>query len=115
MKRRADISLKKAVCRLAPGDTDTQAAARQWEKIFGVPRDRDQLAFTNAQVEFKKGEEGNPEGLESITIAVKGEKRFHGILERASKAGLCGNGWINMVGIKWYFLLEKEDGTKSLL
>ena len=115
MKRRSHLSFDSAVCRLAPGDKDTTTAARQWEEMFGVPRDDDQLAFTNARVKFTTGVEGQSEGLVSVTIAVKGEENFQGILERANKEGLCGDGWINMVGIRWYFLLAREDGGKSKL
>lgn len=105
MKRHSDLHLVGAVCRLAPGNCDSQAAAKLWEEVFGVQRNQDQLAFTNAQIRFVPGVEGQPEGLESITVAVEGEERMAGILDRASKEGLCGNGWINMVGVKWYFVL----------
>jgi hypothetical protein len=104
MKRHSDLQLVGAVCRLAPGNTDTETAARRWEEVFGVPRVRNELAFTNARMRFVPGVEGKPEGLESITIAVDGEARMTGILERARLEGLCGDGWVNMVGVKWYFV-----------
>jgi len=113
MKRRSHLSFDSAVCRLAPGDNDTEGAARQWEEMFGVPRNGDRLTFTNARVQFTPGVQGQPEGLVSVTVAVKGEKNLQGIVERASKEGLWGGGWINMVGVKWSFLLE--DGSKSKL
>ena len=112
MKRCSDLRLVGAVCRLAPGIADTVAAARRWEEIFGVPRVRDELVFTNARVRFVPGVEGNLEGLESITIAVEGEERMAGILDRARKEGLCGDGWINMVGVKWYFVHAGDAGSR---
>jgi hypothetical protein len=60
---------------------------------------------------FTSGEKGKPEGLESISIAVEGEQRMAGILDRAREEGLCGNGWINMVGVKWYFVTAGGDGN----
>jgi hypothetical protein len=105
MKRCSHLRLVSVVCRLAPGDVDTQAAVRQWEELFGVPRVRDELAFTNAWMKFIQGREGEAEGLESITIAVEGEERFNAILDAAREESLCGDGWINMLGIKWYFVL----------
>jgi len=100
---------------LAPGDNDGESASRQWEDIFGVPRSRDLVAFTNARLGFIRGEEGKPEGIVSITIAVKGQKTFDGIQERASQMGLCGDGWINMVGVRWYFSHAGEDTSTSKL
>lgn len=112
MKRCSDLHLVGAACRLAPGNTDTESAAQRWEEVFGVPRSRDGLAFTNALMRFQPGMEGKPEGLESITIAVDGEARMAGILERARAEGLCGDGWINMVGAKWYFVRAGEEGGR---
>jgi hypothetical protein len=114
MKRHSDLHLVSAVCRLAPGNSDTEAAAQRWEEVFGVPRNRDQLAFTNAQIRFVPGVEAKSEGLESITVAVEGEERMAGILDRASKDGLCGDGWINMVGVKWYFVPAGVDEGRGL-
>jgi hypothetical protein len=61
---------------------------------------------------FTSGKKGKPEGLESITIAVEGEQRMAGILDRAREEGLCGDGWINMVGVKWYFVPADGDGNR---
>ncbi|KAF2009478.1 hypothetical protein BU24DRAFT_75694 [Aaosphaeria arxii CBS 175.79] len=105
MKRASHLSLEGCVLRLAPGDVGHEAAARQWEEIFGVVRSRDLLAFTNARVGFVPGEEGKHEGIVSITVGVRGKENLEGILERAKKEGLCGNGWIEMVGVKWHFVL----------
>ncbi|KAF2237804.1 hypothetical protein EV356DRAFT_509686 [Viridothelium virens] len=115
MKRHSDLHLAGAVLRLSPHDSATEAASRQWEEIFGIPRSRDLLAFTNARLGFIRGEEGQPEGLVSITIAVEGKERFNGILQRASGAGLCGDGWINMCGVKWYFVEAGESRERSNL
>jgi hypothetical protein len=110
MKKHSDLHLIGALLRLAPGDVDTEGAARQWRDIFGVDMSRDLLAFTNARMGFIRGVEGEKEGLESVTIGVEGRERFDGILRRASEEGLCGDGWINMCGVKWYFVLLKEKG-----
>jgi hypothetical protein len=111
MKRAGHLQLVEVVCRLAPGDGETAAAARQWESIFGVKRVRDRrrdmLGFTNAKMEFVRGLEGKPEGLVSITIAVQGEEKLKGIMDRAREEGLREHGWVNMVGVKWYFVLAE--------
>ena len=110
----AALHLVGAVCRLAPGDSATDsaaAAARRWEAVFGVPRRGSELEFTNARVRFVSGEEGLVEGLESITVAVEGEERMAGILERARREGVrVGDGWVEMVGVRWYFVLVSGDG-----
>jgi len=92
MKRCSHLRLISAICRLAPGDLDTQAAAQQWEQLFGVPRERVELAFTNMRMKFMKCGDGEVEGLESITIAVEGEERFNAMLDAAREEGLCGDG-----------------------
>ena len=102
-QRRSHLHLAEAVLRLPEGDSDTYAAAKQWETLFGIPSQDSELSFTNAKLRFVKGVKGQPEGLESITIAVEGDDQFQGILKRASERGLCGDGWINMLGVKWYF------------
>ena len=84
MKRAQHLTLEGCVLRLQPGDINHEAAARQWETIFGVTRSRDLLALTKARM----GSEGQPEGLVSITIGVKGRKRYDAILERARNAGI---------------------------
>lgn len=107
MKRQADLQFVSATCRLKEGDNDPVGAARQWEELFGVKRAKEpfSLAFSNMDVSFVNWQEGEHEGLESITIAVNGAERFDRILHRASKEGLCGDGWINMLGVKWFFEL----------
>ncbi len=113
MKRCSHLHFVETVCRLAPEDADVEAAAKQWEGIFGVPSIKEKLVFTNGRVRFMPGEEGKPEGIVSITIAVEGEKNFNDILDRASKEGICGDGWIDMLGVKWYFV--RTGGGNSRL
>ncbi|KAF2713899.1 hypothetical protein K504DRAFT_399505 [Pleomassaria siparia CBS 279.74] len=105
MKRASHLSLEGCVLRLSPGDLGHEAAAREWEEIFGVARSRDQLTFTNARLGFIPGRDGEPEGLVSITVGVNGRDKLDGILDRARKEGVCGEGWISMCGVKWYFVL----------
>ncbi|ETI20359.1 hypothetical protein G647_08393 [Cladophialophora carrionii CBS 160.54] len=116
MRRCSHLKLLGATLRLAPGQTDVQAAAQQWQDYFGVRREGSQLMFTNARLSFVPGVEGEAEGLESITVEVKGKKRFEGMLDIARKEGLCGDGWTNLLGVKWYFVLredENEDGRSQ--
>jgi len=113
MKRNTHLQLSGLVCRLAPEDVRHEDAPRQWEDMFGVARSRDLLAFTNARLGFMRGEEGKPEGLVSITIGVTGQETLKGILDRANKEGLCGDGWINMLGVKWYFYVAALGDVKT--
>jgi hypothetical protein len=107
MKRTSHLSLEGCVLRLAPDQNKWghEAAARQWEEIFGVGRSRDLVAFTNARLGFARGEEGKPEGLVSITVGVNGKDKLKGIWERAAKLGLTEDRWINMCGVRWYLVL----------
>ena len=94
-------------------DGDGESAATQWEQIFGIPRSRDLVAFTNARLGFMRGEEGKQDGIVSISIGVRGEKKRNEILQRAEERGLLerdgGSKWVNMFGIKWYFSLTSND------
>lgn len=108
MKRCSDLQLMGATLRLAPGDSDSEAAARQWNDYFDIPSAGSELYFTNARLSFVPETKGKLEGLDSITLAVQGEERMNEILNRANKEGLCGDGWINMVGVRW-FLVQAED------
>lgn len=111
MKKYSHLHLASALLRLAPGDWDTEGASRQWETIFGVGMSRDLVAFTNARMGFVRGVEGKPEGLESITITVNGGDQMDAILQRASEAGVCGEGYLDMCGVKWY--IRYAGGGKS--
>jgi len=115
MQRTEHLTLEGCVLRLQPGDLGHEAAAREWEAIFGVVRSRDLLAFTNARLGFIPGRQGQPEGLVSITIGVKGQDKYDAILERARQAGVCGNDGIDMCGVKWSLALTGHSPTKGKL
>lgn len=108
MKRCSHLKLLAATCRLAPGQTDVEAAARQWQGYFGIASHGSELAFTNARLRFVPGVDGLPEGLESISIQVRGRERLEKMLDLVRKEGLCGDGWANLLGVKWYFTLEGD-------
>ena len=114
MRRCSHLKLLGVTLRLAPGQSDVQNAAQQWQGYFGIRREGARLSFTNARLEFVPGVDGVPEGLESITVEVKGKKRFEEMLRMVEREGLCGNGWTNLLGVKWYFVLnetaDKSDG-----
>jgi hypothetical protein len=115
MERSAHLTLEGCVLRLQPGDTDHEAAARQWEELFGVTRSRDLLAFTNGRLGFIAGREGQPEGLVSISIGVKGRDKIDAIRKRAITAGVCTNGQINMCGVRWNITLTGHGEVKGKL
>ena len=115
MKRTSHLNLEGCILRLAPGDVGHEAASRQWEEIFGVVRSRDLLAFTNARLGFIPGKEGQSEGLVSITVGVNGKDKLDAILNRAREEGICGEGWINMCGVKWYFVLTGINDIQGKL
>ena len=119
MKQYGHLSLLGAVCRLAPDDWSSEVAATQWEQTFGIPRSRDLIQFTNARVGFLHGEGGKPEGIESISIGVVGDRRRQDIFKRAEERGLVESDglrkWVNMLGVKWHFTLTGEDESSSKL
>lgn len=115
MKRTAGLTLQGCVLRLAPGDSDHEAAARQWEDIFGVVRNRDLLAFTNARMGFVPGREGLHEGLVSITVGVDGLDKLEAIRARAKDAGVYGPEGIVMCGVQWHFSLTGHGELASKL
>ena len=120
MKRTEHLSLAGVVCRLAPGDRMSELAATQWEQTFGIPRSRDLNAFTNARLGFIAGQEGEPEGIVSITIGVKGEKRRDAIFKRAEALHLVkhekSGRYIQMFGLRWNFtLISLDEGGQSKL
>ena len=102
-----------ATLKLAPGDADVGAATTQWQDMFGIPRSGNEMYFTNARLTFLPGSEGKVEGLNSITIAVQGRDRMAQILDRARKEGLCRDRWIEMLGVRWYFV-QAEDVVAKL-
>lgn len=114
MARNNHLRFIRATCRLASGNKDTQTAARQWEELFGVQRDGSGLVFTNARMDFVEGVQGQPETLESLTIGIKGRERYERTLEEAKKEGLCRDGYVEMLGFKWYFVLDEDKVSSKL-
>lgn len=112
MRRSAHLTLEGCILRLQPGDYGHEAAAQQWEEIFGVARSRDLLAFTNARMGFVPGREGCAEGLVSITVGVRGQDRLDAILSRAREAGVCKEGRVEMCGVQWLFVLAGHEEPK---
>jgi len=115
MARSSHLKFISATCRLAPGNDDTEGAARRWQEIFGVEREGSELLFTNMRLQFVRGVDQQPEGLELIVIEVEGEQRFQHMLDIGRKEGLCGDGWLNMLGVKWIFVLKEDGNGKSKL
>ena len=116
MKRCSHLKYRSVTLRLAPGNSDTEGAAQQWERIFGVQREKSKLVFTNAELNFVAGSPDQPEGLESTTIEVSNRQKLELMLEVARKEGLCGDGWVDLLGIKWHFVLkDANDKTTSKL
>ncbi|KAL2871234.1 uncharacterized protein BJX67DRAFT_370022 [Aspergillus lucknowensis] len=108
----ANLQLLAATCRLTPDDSNTTAAAKTWERIFGVDRDGSELVFTNGRMIFVEGTAQRPEGLESITVGIKGRKRFNDLIERAKKVGVERDGRVVMVGVEWRFVVLDNPGAK---
>lgn len=107
MKRCVHLKLVSVTCRLQAGDSDIEAALRQWEDTFGIPKRGNSLQFTNAQMRFEKGHEGGKEGLSSVCISVEGDERFRAVFDRAQSFGLAchrGECWVDMLGVRWYFI-----------
>ncbi|KAH4070375.1 hypothetical protein HBH50_098090 [Parastagonospora nodorum] len=115
MKRSEHLTLQGCVLRLQPGDSEHEAASRQWEDIFGVARSRDLLAFTNARLGFVAGQEGQNEGLVSITVGVSGTNNMDAIKERARQAGVFADRQINMCGVRWNISLTGHMEPKGKL
>ncbi|RYN46519.1 hypothetical protein AA0114_g8309 [Alternaria tenuissima] len=115
MRRTQHLTLEGCVLRLQPGDLGHEAAAREWEGIFGVARIRDLLAFTNARLGFIPGKKGQSEGLVAITIGVKGKSEYDAILKRARDAGLWTDGGIDMCGVRWHLALTGLGASQGKL
>jgi len=114
MRHCSYLRLIGVVLRLEPNDTDTLAAAKQWEETFGVKRRGELLCFTNSRMGFVAGAKEKAPGIHSITVAVEGKERMDRMLWAAQEEGLCGDGWIDMIGIKWYFVEAREAASKGL-
>lgn len=115
MKQCAHLEFVSATCRLEPGDDDTERAAKQWERLFGVASRDSELLFTNMRLTFVPGVEGKSTGLESITIRVNSKQHFDRILDAASKLGLREASCIHMLGLKWHIVLADGWQEKSRL
>jgi hypothetical protein len=121
MRRHSHLRFHTVVLQLAPGDQDTEGAARQWESLFGVKKvEAKHLAFTNATLKFSSANEGEKEGLKEIVIGVLGKENLDGILRRASAEGLGVRkedygGSFEMLGVMWHFVLERENFLQSRL
>lgn len=113
MKRRSHLKLIGATLRLAPGNSNVQAAAQRWQSIFGIRSQGNHLLFTNAQLKFVNGVQGQPEGLESLTIRVKGKDRLERILDTARREGLYRDGIVEMLGVKWFFVGSDGDSQSD--
>ena len=126
MKKTEHLHLLSCELRLAAGDTDVDGAVAQWSSLFGVPASRQtskdglpvDLTFTNCSMRFVAGEEGRSEGLVSVTVGVDGKEELQGIKDRAKKEGVWRDekggggkdGWVDMVGVKWYLVsMEPEE------
>lgn len=114
MKRTAHISLEGCSLRLSSGQNHEEAA-RQWEEIFGVGRSRDMLAFTNCRLGFARAVEGKSEGLLSVTVGVNGKDKIVEIWERARELGLTEDLWVNICGVRWFFVLTGHGESKGKL
>ena len=110
MKETSHLHLLGCSLRLASGDNDVGAAARQWSDLFAISMTRGGLAFTNASMSFEEGVRGQPEGLAHIVVGVDSKDQLDGILNRAREAGLwrAADGSFLMLGVMWRFVpLEK--------
>jgi hypothetical protein len=91
-------------------------AVEQWENIFGVRRDGEEVLFTNARMGFIQGDDGKADGIVDIMIGVEGKRRLEEILWRAKFEGLTLTKYgFEMLGINWQFVLIEQGGGKSRL
>jgi len=118
MKRHSDLHLLSTTCRLAPGDDGVEGAARQWEDVFGVVRGKrgGENEFVNARLDFVPGIQGQAGGLVEICIGVEGHIALGDMLVRAKRMGvLGGDGAVEMLGVRWDFVLFEEGQVNSRL
>jgi hypothetical protein len=111
MERSGHLGLGGCALRLRPDESDCEAAARQWEDLFGVARSWDSLTFVNARLRFLPGRVGQPEGLVSITVRVSDQISLDAIVERAKQIGACADGGITMCGISWKLSVPGHSET----
>lgn len=120
MRRHGDLQLMGVTLRLKPGDGNINAAAKQWEDVFGVQRGEEgEVRFTNAKMRFVPGEGVESEGLVEMVIGLEGRERLQRILEAAEKEGLKvgSDGSFHMLGTRWKLVLldSSEAGARSRL
>ena len=115
MSRCSHLQLLGANCRLAPGDNDTMGAAQKWREIFGIKQDGNKSVFTNCRLQFSEGSPHKPDGLQSITVGIRGRKAYDQVLARAQRENVCRDGSIHMLGIQWNFVLLDGDTKESRL
>jgi hypothetical protein len=114
MKKTAHLQLVKLQFRLPPGQDGVLHAAGQWRDVFGVPMAGATLTFTNAAMEFLKGEDGKREGLETLTIAVQGREKLDGILQKARREGILRDEYVDLCGSRWYFIYAGEEKESKI-
>lgn len=116
MRRAGELFLEGVVLRLGEGEGDTQAAVEQWSDGFGVPSQEGKLVFSNCNMVFEKGKEGQSEGLDRVVLRIQGRKRWEEIRTRAREAGVWhdrGNGgFFRLVGVDWHIVLSEEEDLK---
>jgi hypothetical protein len=115
MRRNGDLHLLGATLRLLPGETDTQNAAGRWETIFDVKRNEESIEFTNSKIRFIKGEDGQADGIVTITIGVEGKSRLEEIFWRAKleRATSTQPACLAMLGVTWRFILVGKQGLEK--
>ena len=119
MKKTKDLWLTRVMLRLAPGDADVGGAVRQWSDTFGIPTARrtdgeegEELAYSNCRMGFVPGQQGQPDGVSSVTIGVEGKERLQGIMDRAKAAAVWKERWMEVANVRWYLTLMGEAETE---
>lgn len=113
MSRCSHLQLLGAECRLMPGDDNTNNAAQKWEEIFGIVREGNELVFTNSRLRFREGDSRKSEGLQSITVGIRGRKAYEQVLDRAQNESVYKDGRVHMLGFEWCFVLLDGDEVGS--
>lgn len=114
MSRCSHLQLLAANCRLAPGDADTEGAARRWKDIFWVRQEGSELEFTNSRLRFSRGDPAMPDGLQSITVGIRGRGMYEEVLARARRENVYRDGRAHMLGVEWDLVLLDEKSESKL-
>ncbi|KAH7346614.1 hypothetical protein BKA65DRAFT_595091 [Rhexocercosporidium sp. MPI-PUGE-AT-0058] len=117
MRRAGGLWLVSVMVRLKDGDGGVEGAARRWEDVFGVQRGEGsgEVVFTNAKMQFLRGEQGRKDGLVEVGIAVEGRGMRDGILARAREEGLGVEGdVVDMLGISWRFMVRDPNEEERM-